>query len=80
MADKELARNIKKEVKVRAKNNKKMCVCAFDLKEVLLGPHGECNLFYYKRRLKKHNLTVTDLVMSSAITGAKNKEIREPMK
>ena len=62
LKDKDLARGIKKEAKEKARVDKKICVGAFDLEKVLLCPHGEIDLFYYKRRLKQHNFTVTDLV------------------
>ena len=38
-------------------------MCAFDLEKVFLCSHGECDLFYYKQRLKPIKLTVADLVL-----------------
>ena len=63
ITDKDLARGIKTATKEEARENQNMCVGAFDLEKVLLSPHGECDLFYYKRRLKQMNLTVTDLII-----------------
>ena len=34
---------------------------AFDLEQVLLSPYGQTGAFYYSRRLKNHNFTVTEI-------------------
>ena len=61
ISDKELARTIKDGVKYLATKDKETSGVAFDLEKVLLCPQGPTSAFYYSRRLKNHNLTMTDI-------------------
>ena len=59
--EKNLARECKAMMKEKAKENDWITAAAFDMHKVLLLPHGETSSFYYSRRLKVQNLTVTEL-------------------
>ena len=59
--DKVKTRQLKEELKEKARNNKEVIAAAFDLEQVLLAPHGQTGAYYYHRRLKNHNLTVTEI-------------------
>ena len=59
--DKETARSIKSERKNEAKGDDSITCAAFDLQQVLLSPYGQTSDFFYSRRLKNFNLTVTEL-------------------
>ena len=48
-------------MKNESKINKQTVTAAFDLEQVLLSPYGPTGAFYYSRRLKNHNLTVTEI-------------------
>ena len=48
-------------MKERAKAEIEKTTAAFELEKVLLCPFGETSSFYYSRRLKNHNFTVTTL-------------------
>ena len=61
VSDKDYIRMIKEEKKQEARANEDVVTAAFDLKTVLLAPHGPCSTFYYSRRLQNHNLTVTEI-------------------
>ena len=58
---KEQARNLKQKAKEKAKNEKDTVAAAFDLEQVLLSPYGQTSDFYYSRRLKNHNFTITEI-------------------
>ena len=60
ISDKELARMIKEGVKYLATKVKQTLGVAFDLEKLHLCPQGPTPVFYYLRRLKNHNLTMTD--------------------
>ena len=59
--DKEMSRSIKAERKEEAEQDEFTSCAAFDLQQVLLSPFGQTSDFYYSRRLKNHNLTVTEI-------------------
>ena len=59
--DKDITRQIKREKKEEANENKDVTTAAFDLEQVLLSPYGPTGAFYYSRRLQNHNLTVTEI-------------------
>ena len=59
--DKEYTRSLKDELKSLAKKEEHVVTAAFDLQQVLLCPFGATGIFYYSRRLKNHNLTVTEI-------------------
>ena len=61
MKDKDLARSLKEERKTEATNDISTTCAAFDLQQVLLSPYGQTSDFYYSRRLKNHNLTITEI-------------------
>ena len=61
LSEKELAREFKGNCKKEAATNPSILVCAFDLEKVQLCPHGQTSSFYYCKRLKNHNFTVTDI-------------------
>ena len=61
LEDKEITRRIKQKLKEEARSNKNVVTAAFDLEQVLLTPFGSTGAFYYSRRLKNHNLTVTEI-------------------
>ena len=65
--EKNLARDYKTAMKLNAKHEKEVVVAAFDLGKVLLCPHGQTSSFYYCKRLKLHNFTVTDIVSMKTI-------------
>jgi len=58
---KKLAREFKESMKNEANKSTKVLTAAFDLEKVLLAPHGQTSSFYYSRRLKNHNFTITDI-------------------
>ena len=58
--EKELARDFKSKMKVEGEKEG-VVSAAFDLEKVLLVPHGPTSSFYYSKRLKVHNFTVTDI-------------------
>ena len=60
--EKDLTREFKSKMKSDGKQDQEMLVAAFDLEKVLLCPHGQTSSFYYCKRLKVHNFTVTDIV------------------
>ena len=61
MRGKEYTGSLKDELKSLAKNEEHVVTAAFDLEQVLLCPFGATGIFYYSRRLKNHNLTVTEI-------------------
>ncbi len=61
ISDKDYTRLLKDEKKNEARSKDDVVTAAFDLESVLLAPHGQCSSFYYSRRLKNHNLTVTEI-------------------
>ena len=58
--EKDSAGDLKAEMK-RLGENDNVVSSAFDLEKVLLAPHGQTSSFYYSKRLKIHNFTVTDI-------------------
>ena len=58
---KDIVREIKKGVKVLSARDPLTSGCAFDLQKVMQCPHGNTSSFYYSRRLKNHNFTITDI-------------------
>ena len=58
--EKENARTYKNEMKDEGGVDS-VLTAAFDLEKVLLCPHGPTSSFYYVKRLKLHNFTVTDI-------------------
>ena len=58
--EKENARQVK-ECKKEEGQKKEVMTAAFDLEKVLLSPYGQTSSFYYSKRLKVHNFTVTDI-------------------
>ena len=61
LRDKDLARDLKNKKKEEAEQIEEVVAAAFDLEQVLLSPYGGTDAFYYSRRLKNHNFTVTEL-------------------
>lgn len=61
ISEKKLAREHKEKMKQEACKSKTTLTAAFDLEKVLLAPHGQTSSFYYSRRLKNHNFTITDI-------------------
>ena len=61
IAEKIAARAYKNKLKAETEGSTDTIVVAFDLQKVLLCPHGETSSFYYSRRLKVHNFTVTNI-------------------
>ena len=59
--EKDKAREFKKEMKMKAKETECVVTAAFDMQKVLLLPHGETSSFYYSRRLRVTNLSITEL-------------------
>lgn len=60
-SDKAYTRKIKEERKKESEENEEVCCAAFDLQQVLLSPFGQTGDFYYSRRLKNHNFTITEI-------------------
>ena len=58
--EKENAREFKATMKKEGTNDN-VLTSAFDLEKVLLCPHGPTSSFYYCKRLKLHNFTLTDI-------------------
>ena len=58
--EKENAREFKQKKKEEGKKNN-VITAAFDLEKVLLCPYGQTSSFYYSKRLKLHNFTITDI-------------------
>lgn len=58
--EKENARLYKARMKEEGKKSN-VIAAAFDLEKVLLCPHGQTSSFYYSKRLKVHNFTITDI-------------------
>jgi len=58
--EKASARDLKAEMKLQGKDDG-VVSSAFDLEKVLLAPHGQTSSFYYSKRLKIHNFTITDI-------------------
>ena len=50
-----------KECKKEEGKKEEVMTTAFDLEKVLLSPYGQTSSFYYSKRLKVHNFTVTDI-------------------
>ena len=61
LSDKKYVRAHKSSSKILVEENEKAVAAAFDLEQVLLCPYGPTGAYYYSRRLKNHNLTVTEL-------------------
>lgn len=61
VTDKEMAREHKIQMKEQAQNHPNIIAAAFDLEKVLLCPYGQTSSFYYSKRLKVHNFTITDI-------------------
>lgn len=59
---KKKARDLKKSDKQEAQINKDVITATFDFQKVLVTPHGEISVLYYKRRFTTLNFTVYDLV------------------
>ena len=60
--EKEMARDLKNNLKEQAKlQPSKMVVAAFDMQKTLQSPHGDTSSFYYSRRLKTFNFTITNI-------------------
>ena len=59
--DKEHTRKLKETMKNDADEVEEVVAAAFDLEQVLLSPYGPTGAYYYSRRLKNHNFTVTEL-------------------
>ena len=60
LSGKKYTRKLKTDQK-EASNNETVATAAFDLQQVLLSPYDPTGSFYYSRRLKSHNLTVTEI-------------------
>jgi hypothetical protein len=58
---KEKARQVKEEAKMKAKSEDNVIAACFDLEKVLNCPHGQVSSFYYHRKLSVYNLTVYSL-------------------
>ena len=58
--EKKNAREFKEEMKKEGEKSN-VIAAAFDLEKVLLCPHGPTSSFYYSKRLKLHNFTITDI-------------------
>ena len=61
LADKKIARRLKEGLKAEANSSKITVTAAFDLEQVLLCPFGAIGAFCYSRRLKNHNLNITEI-------------------
>jgi hypothetical protein len=61
MKNKEEARELKLELKMKAEESETFYAGCFDLQQVLQCPYGRNNLFYYKRKLDVYNLSVYSL-------------------
>ena len=58
--NKNLSRELKANLKERAKADKQINVACFDLQQVLLTPHSLSSQLFYRRKLSTYNLTVYD--------------------
>jgi hypothetical protein len=61
MRNKDEARDLKEELKMKAKKSETFYTGCFDLQQVLQCPYGQNNLFYYKRKLDVYNLSIYSL-------------------
>lgn len=59
--EKNLAREFKRNLKAVATVDEGVVVAAFDMQKVLLLPHAEASSFYYSRRLRVTNFTMTNI-------------------
>ena len=59
--EKNLARENKNKMKLKALNDESVVAAVFDFQKTLLCPHGQTSSFYYTRRLKNYNFTITSL-------------------
>ena len=59
--DKELVRQYKENKKLNATSNDDILIAVFDFQKTLLCPHGQTSSFYYCRRLRNYNFTITNL-------------------
>ncbi|CAF4755652.1 unnamed protein product [Pieris macdunnoughi] len=67
-ANKKVARNLKSQDKKDAEeSNGNMVAAVFDFEKVLQCPHGNINIFYYKRKLSSFNFTVFDMGKRKAV-------------
>lgn len=66
--NKKVARDLKSQDKKEAEeSNGKMVTAVFDFEKVLQCPHGNINVFYYKRKLSSFNFTVFDIGKRKAV-------------
>ncbi|XP_073956599.1 uncharacterized protein [Choristoneura fumiferana] len=66
--NKKIARNMKSQDKKTAvESNGKVVTAVFDFQKVLSCPHGDINVFYYKRKLSCFNFTVFDMGKKKAV-------------
>ena len=61
LAEKDKARNFKMLMKEKSTSHSDIVSAAFDVQKVILLPHGETSSFYYTRRLRVTNFTITKL-------------------
>ena len=59
--NKEITRGMKSKLKIKAKSNERVITASFNLKLVLMCPHGNTGPFYYSRRLKNHSLNLLEI-------------------
>lgn len=79
---KKAARRLKQMDKDEAKSNKEVLTATFDFEKVLITPHGDVSVFYYKRKLATLNFTVYNLVTKKVhvLCGMKLSQNVEQMK
>ncbi|KAJ8728300.1 hypothetical protein PYW08_016685 [Mythimna loreyi] len=66
--NKKIARDLKNHDKKEAEeSNGNIVTAVFDFEKVLQCPHGNINIFYYKRKLSSFNFTVFDMGKRKAI-------------
>ncbi|KAJ0169363.1 hypothetical protein K1T71_015247 [Dendrolimus kikuchii] len=63
---KNVARHLKQQDKNEAQTNKEIIAATFDFEKVLITPHGDVSVFYYKRKLSTLNFTLYELATKEA--------------
>ena len=63
---KKAARLLKQPDKNEALSNKEIVAATFDFEKVLVTPHGDISVFYYKRKLSTLNFTLYELATKKA--------------
>lgn len=66
-AAKKAARLLKQQEKTEAQLNKEVVAATFDFEKVLITPHGDVSVFYYKRKLSTLNFTLYELLQKKPL-------------